>query len=331
MTRRHTLKSLAALGGAAVTGSLAPVRGAHAQSYPERPIRMIIAYSAGGATDVMARAMAPFIEKYLGNGARLVIENKTGAGGGIGFTQLVTAPADGYTIGFVNTPNLLTIPIERKSNFHWEQFELIGNVVDDPGNFSVHADSPIRTLDQLAAYARSRPGQVTVGTTGVGSDDHLAMLYFERIAKVKMLHVPFKGAADVRAAALGKQIDVAAVNIGEAMQAIKAGSALRNLGQMCQTRTDLAQDVPTFKEQGYNIEVSSLRGIAGPKGIPPEIRDRLVKAVQQTTADPDFLKINAGLYTQLRYLPPAQYRTVLRDNEAAFRQLWNEMPWGDAK
>ena len=323
--KRRTLQTLAALSAAGLGAS----RSAHAQTYPDRPIRMVIAYSAGGATDVTARAMAPFIEKYLGGGARLVVENRTGAGGGIGFAQLAAAPADGYTVGFINTPNVLTIPIERKSPFHWDQYDLIGNVVDDPGNFSVHADSPIRNLDQLAAFAKSRPGQVTVGTTGVGSDDHLAMLYFEKIAGVRMNHVPFKGAADVRAATLGKQIDVAAVNIGEAMQAIKAGSPLRNLGQMCPTRTELAPDVPTFKEQGYNIEMSSLRGIAAPKGLPAEVRERWVRAVAQTCTDPEFLKINTGLFTQMRYLAPAAYRTVLRDTEAQFRQLWTEMPWGD--
>ena len=325
--RRNIIKALA-LTAAAVVGLL-PVVAQAQGSYPDRPIKMIVAYSAAGATDVMARAMVPFIEKYLGGGAKIVVENRTGAGGAIGFGMLAAASADGYTIGFINTPNVLTIPIERKSAFTWESFDLIGNIVDDPGNFSVHTDSPIRTLDQLAAYAKSRPGQVTVGTTGVGSDDHLAMLYFERIAGVKMNHIPFKGAADVRAATLGKQIDVAAVNIGEALQAIKGGSPLRNLGQMSLKRTDLASDLPTFKEQGYDIEMSSLRGVAAPKGLPADVREKLVKAIGQVTRDPEFLKINAGLFTQLRYLDPDQYRTVMRDTETGFRKLWGEMPWGD--
>ncbi|HPU54123.1 MAG TPA: tripartite tricarboxylate transporter substrate binding protein, partial [Burkholderiaceae bacterium] len=237
-------KILTAIGPLAIAG-MTLVHSAAQAAYPERPIRMIVAYSAGGATDVTARAIAPFIEKYLGGGARIVIENRTGAGGAIGFAALAAAPPDGYTIGFINTPNLVTIPIERKSSFTWESFDLIGNVVDDPSNFSVLSSSPITTLDQLAAYARSKPGQVTVGTTGVGSDDHLAMLMFEKIAGVKMNHVPFKGAADVRAATLGKQIDVAAVNIGEALQATKGGAPFRNFGPMSVARTDLAPEIPT--------------------------------------------------------------------------------------
>lgn len=159
---RRFLKTTAPL----ALACLALVHGSASAAYPDRPIKMIVAYSAGGATDVTARAIAPFIEKYLGGGARIVIENRTGAGGAIGFTAIASAPPDGYTIGFVNTPNLLTIPIERKSSFTWEYFDLIGNVVDDPSNFSVPSSSPI-TTDQLAAYARSKPGQVTVGTTGL--------------------------------------------------------------------------------------------------------------------------------------------------------------------
>ena len=113
--RRNIIKALA-LTAAAVVGLL-PVVAQAQGSYPDRPIKMIVAYSAAGATDVMARAMVPFIEKYLGGGAKIVVENRTGAGGAIGFGMLAAAPADGYTIGFINTPNVLTIPIERKSAF----------------------------------------------------------------------------------------------------------------------------------------------------------------------------------------------------------------------
>ncbi|MEI8302011.1 MAG: tripartite tricarboxylate transporter substrate binding protein [Burkholderiales bacterium] len=300
-----------------------------ALAWPDRPIRMIVAYTAGGATDVTARAIAPFIERQLGPGARIIVENRTGAGGAIGFAALASAAPDGYTIGFINTPTVLTVPIERKVNFTWESYDLIGNVIDDPGNFAVLTSSSITNLDQLAAYARSRPGQVTVGTTGVGSDDHLAMLMFERIAKVKMVHVPFKGAADVRQATLGRQIDVAAVNIGEAQQAIKGGSPFRNLGQMSPVRTDIAPELPTFREQGYPIEMSSLRGIAAPRGLPADIRERLVTAVRRAAADPEFIRAAGAVFAPLRYLAPPEYAAVLRDADVQFRKLWGEMPWGE--
>jgi tripartite-type tricarboxylate transporter receptor subunit TctC len=298
-------------------------------AWPEKPIKIIVAYSPGGGTDIVARAMAPFIEKYLGGGVRIVLDNRPGAGGAIGFAALAAAPADGYTIGFINTPNVLTIPIERKTTFTWENFELLGNVVDDPGNFSVHASSSIKNLKDLAAYAKSKPGQVTVGTTGVGSDDHLAMMLFERAAGVKMNHVPYKGAADVRTAIISQQIDVAAINVGEALQAIKGGGAIRNLGQMSPARTNLSPDLPTFREQGYDIELSSLRGIAAPKGLPADVRERLVKAVEKAAADPEFQKQAVQYYAPLRFLAPPAYAKVLKDADAGFQQLWKEFPWTD--
>src|SRR5256885_10140493 len=298
-------------------------------AYPERPITMLIAYPPGGGTDLVGRALAPFIEKYLGGGARIVVVNRAGAGGEVGFAALANAAPDGYSIGFVNTPPLLTIPIERPAQFHWSRYEYIGNIIDDPCNFSVHAEMAVTNLRELAAYAKSRPGETTVGTTGIGSDDHIAMLKFERAAGVKMRHIPFKGSADVRAAILGKQIVVAAINIGEALQYQKGGTPLRNLVQMSPLRTDLAPDLPTAREQGYDIEMSSLRGLVAPKGIPPEVRDRLVKAVAQSVADPEFQARAAKFFAPMRYLAPADYEALVRDADVMYRAMWKEMPWAD--
>lgn len=301
---------------------------AHA-AYPEAPIKMIVAYGAGGGTDIIARVMAPYIAKYLGNNASVVVMNRAGAGGGIGFGEIANAAPDGYTIGFINTPNVLTIPIERKSNFHWQNFDLLGNVIDDPGNFSVHAESPIKNLADLVAYAKANPGAVTYGTTGIGSDDHLAALMFERAAGVKLTHVPFKGAAEVHNAIASRQIMMAAMNIGEALQYAKGGTPLRQLGQMSTNRTTLAPNVPTFKEQGYDIVMASLRGIAAPKGLPAPVREQLVNAIQKAAADPEFQAKSASYFAPLRYLPPARYDAELKEAEAGFKQLWNQMPWGD--
>jgi tripartite-type tricarboxylate transporter receptor subunit TctC len=298
-------------------------------AYPEQPIKMIVAYAAGGGTDIIARLMAQTMQKYLGSNASIVVINRPGAGGGIGFAEIARAQPDGYTIGFINTPNVLTIPIERKSTFHWQDFDLLGNIVDDPGNFSVHADSPIKNLAELVAYAKANPGKVTYGTTGIGSDDHLATLMFERAAGIKLTHVPFKGAAEVHNAIASKQILLAAMNIGEALQYQKGGTPLRHLGQMSEKRSSLAPNLPTFKEQGFDVVMASLRGVAAPKGLPPAVREQLVNAVQKATADPEFQAKAAGYFAPLRYLAPAAYAAELKGGEAGFRQLWQSMPWTD--
>jgi tripartite-type tricarboxylate transporter receptor subunit TctC len=298
-------------------------------AYPEQPIKMIVAYSAGGGTDLVARLLAQTLQKYLGANASVVVVNRPGAGGAIGFSELAGARPDGYTIGFINTPNVLTIPIERKSNFHWQQYDLLGNIVDDPGNFSVHADTPIKSMAELVAYAKANPEKVTYGTTGIGSDDHLAALLVERAAGVKLTHVPFKGTAEVHNAVASKQIMVAAMNIGEALQYQKGGTPLRHLGQMSEKRSGLAPQVPTFKEQGLNVIMASLRGVAAPKGLPPAVRDQLVQALQKAVADPEFQAKAAGMFAPLRYLEPQSYASELKDSEEGFKALWQTMPWTD--
>jgi tripartite-type tricarboxylate transporter receptor subunit TctC len=121
----------------AMAVGLAPgsVAAADDATYPNKPITLIVAFAAGGGSDLVVRLLAPYIEKELGNNARIVVSNKPGAGGAIGFSELARSAPDGYTIGLINTPNVLTIPIERKSAFTWRSFDLLGNIVDDPANF----------------------------------------------------------------------------------------------------------------------------------------------------------------------------------------------------
>ncbi|ASC67914.1 tripartite tricarboxylate transporter substrate binding protein [Achromobacter denitrificans] len=323
--KRHTLRALAALlAGAALYGGAAQAAG-----YPERPINLIVSYGPGGGTDLVARMMAPFLQKYLGADARIVVLNRPGAGGAIGFTELARAQPDGYTIGFINTPNLLTIPIERKSGFTWQSYDLLGNLIDDPGAFTVLNDNPMKTLADLSAYAKQNPGRATVGTTGTGSDDHLAMLRFERASGTTLSHIPYKGAGEVRGALAGGEIAIGAINVGEALQYQKGGTPLRFLGQMGKTRSAALPDVPTFKEQGYDFELASLRGLAAPKGLPEDVRAKLVDAVKRTVDDPAFQAKAGDMYAPLRYLPPAGYATELAAGEAEFRQLWKDAPWLD--
>ena len=314
------LSCVAALAAVAWSGSAAA-------QYPTKPITMLIAFAPGGGTDLIGRLIAPFIEKHLGNNARIVVTNRPGAGGGIGFAELAKATPDGYTIGFVNTPNMLSIPIERSATFGWQSYDLIGNLIDDPGAFALQNSTPIKNLKELAAYAKANPGKVTVGSTGVGSDDHIAMMFFERAAGVKMTHVPYKGSGETRAALVGGQIVVGAINVGEALSYIKGGSAINMIGQMSAKRTVLAPDTPTFAEQGFNIESASLRGLAAPKGLPVDIREKLVSAVAKAAADPEYIKKAGDLYAPIRYLAPKEYAIELEETDKQLRQLWKEMPW----
>ncbi|WP_206020279.1 tripartite tricarboxylate transporter substrate binding protein [Rhodovarius crocodyli] len=320
MKRRHLLSvATAALPGAALAQS-----GAQSGAWPQRPINMIVAFPAGGGTDVAARTVARFLERELGQ--PIVVNNRGGAAGDIGWTEMARSQPDGYTIGFINTPNVLTNPIERRTSYSLDNFAPIANIVDDPSSFFVKGDSPLRNVADLVAYARANPDSATYGTTGIGSDDHLAALALERVAGIKLTHVPFTGAAPVRTAVLGGQIMIGSMNMGEGIADMRNGQ-LRPLGQMSETRWSEAAEVPTFREQGFDLVQSSMRGLAAPAGVPAEVRTRLAQATEATIRNPEFRRLAAQQALPLRFLGPDEYATVLREERGRLEALWRAHPW----
>lgn len=315
--------AFAALGALAATIGIA---GTAAAEYPERPISMIVAASPGGGTDIMARTMVPFMEKYL-DGASITVINKPGAGTEIGATALAEAEADGYTIGMINLPHMIAIPIEREAVFSMlESFDPLANLVTDASAFNVSPDSDFQTLDDLVAYAKENPGAVTVGTTGVGGDDHLAMLLFEKAAGIEMTHVPFDSGAPVRAAVMGGHISVGSFNVSEAVDFVKEGK-LRTLGVMDAKRWSEAPDIPTFEEQGYKAELAAHRGMAAPKGVPADRLAMLRDAIAQTMADPEFQEKAKEQKLPLNYLDHTEYLALLQALDADMKAVWQEAPW----
>ncbi len=293
-------------------------------SFPERPITMIVAFAAGGGTDVAARTVARFMERDLGQ--PVVVVNRAGAGGEIGWAELARARPDGYTIGFTNTPNIITVPIERQARFRFEDFAPIANIVDDPGGLWVLADSPIRSVAELVAAARAAPGTIGYGTTGVGSDDHLAMLALQRQTGTEFLHVPFGGSSQVRTALLSKQLQLAVVNMGEGIADWRQG-LIRPLGQMAPQRWSGAAEVPTLRELGFDVVEGSMRGIGAPAGVPAPILQRLAQSVQRAMQDPEFQAAAQQQMLPLRYLGPDDYRTELLRVQRGYQQLWSQHPW----
>lgn len=294
--------------------------------YPERPISLIVAAAPGGGTDVMARALVPFLEKYLG-GATFTVINKPGAGTEIGATALAQAKPDGYTIGMTNSPHMLAIPIERKAAFNMlESFVPMANLVTDAAAFNVRSESQFKTLDDLVAYAKENPGIVTVGTSGIGGDDHLAMLMFERVAGIKLTHVPFPSGAPNRAAMLGGHIDIGSFNVSEAIEYVKEGK-VRCLGVMANKRWEMAPDIPTFKEQGYDVLMDAGRGIAAPAGIPEDRLAKLQDALDKAIADKEFVETAKKMKIPMDYVTGPEYIESLKAKDAELRAIWESDPW----
>lgn len=295
----------------------------------ERPIEVIVPYPPGGGVDSMTRFVTPFVQNHL-PGARFVIINRPGAGGQLGWEAAQSAAPDGFTLAATSVPALLTYPIERQTRYQALRFSFIANVVDDPGGIFVVPNSPIRTLADLAAAARTRPGTISYGSTGIGSDDHLLMIGFEEIAQLRpMNHVPFNGMAPEATALLGGHIDVGVFNMSEGL-ALLRDNRIRCLGQAAASRWSETPDVPTFREQGFDLISGATRGIVAPPNLPEPIRLRLEEAFRAALADPGIGREAQRLGLPLRPLIGSAYREEMEREERALRALWQRRPWRDA-
>lgn len=273
---------------AALLGAAAMATPSAAQ-FPTRDITMIIGFSAGGGTDVMARTMAPFMERHLGGGVNIIVENRPGAGGERGFTAIAQATPDGYTLGMVNIPAFITPLIQREPAYTLESFAALGNVVSDPASLVVRTDSQFQTLEDFVEYVRENPGVTPVGNSAIGGAMHTSLLRFLQGEDLNVIHVPFPGGGPSRTALLGGHVAAGIMGLGEAAPLHNNGQ-LRVLATMAAERRPEAPDVPTFVELGYSIVSGSDRGMAAPAGVPEDILARLAEAVRLTVEDPAFLE-----------------------------------------
>ncbi|CAN0190852.1 unnamed protein product, partial [Chrysoparadoxa australica] len=200
---------------AAIAGAMILTAGIAQAEYPEKPIEVIVGYSAGGGTDVMARTTMPFIEKYLGNGASIVVKNMPGASGQIGVTKAATSEPDGYTLGTFNLPGMMARTIDREAGYSADSFTYIANVVNDPNVIVTPKSSGIDTLDKLIAKAKEEPGAVTVGMSSLGGDDHFALIKLQSQTGTEFTIVPFKGSAPARTAVMGGHVQMGIFNVSE--------------------------------------------------------------------------------------------------------------------
>lgn len=298
---------------------------APALAWPDKPIEIVVGFAPGGGTDVTARTLATFLGKALGGS--VIVVNKPGASGAIGLSQVARAKPDGYTLGMTNMPGLLTLPIERDAGFKATDFAYLANLVRDPSAFSVAAASPYKNIGDLVAAAKQAPGTISYGSTGVGTDDHLALVMFEERTGAKLLHVPFNGAGPLRAAILGGHVAIGGLNLGEVMP--HTGKGMRVLAQASGIRSRLGPDASTFKEQNVDLVFASERGVVAPKGLPVEVEQRLAAALRKVAEDPEFQNQMKTQFTEMDYLSGADWKKRLEHADAGFRQMWAKKPWSD--
>lgn len=260
-----------------------------AKGYPEKPIRLIVPYAAGGSTDQLARIIQKPMSEYLGQ--PVVVENKPGAGGAIGTDLVAKSAPDGYTLVFGNTGPNAVIQLMRKVPYDpLRDLRPISTVAITPMILAVPADSPVRSMKEFLAYARKQGTSMNIGSVGNGSLSHLTSEYFNEMAGLKMQHVPYNGGAPLMAAFLGGQVQAAFVTGLDGAVMVGSGK-VRYLAVATPGRADvvpglpaMAEDVPGFKSQAWF-------GVLAPKGIPPDVEKKLRDAIAKAVAQPDVRKI----------------------------------------
>ena len=257
-----------------------------AASYPSKPINMIIAFTAGGSSDVQARIMQKYWNKFVDQQWTFVY--KPGAGGAIGFGEIALAKKDGYTIGGINIPHLIIQPLAQKAQFKVTDFDYICQVVNDPQAVVVRKDSPHKSVQELFDYAKANPGKLKVGLVGPNSGHHLMYLEVQEKFGFPVTPVFYKGAADQNAAVLGGEIDAMFGNLNDVMRSIEE---LNVLALAAEKRDAMfLPDVPTMKEQGFDIVSDIRRAFVAPKGIKAEQLAFLRDVFKKICEDPEYLK-----------------------------------------
>ncbi|MEM8792671.1 MAG: tripartite tricarboxylate transporter substrate binding protein [Pseudomonadota bacterium] len=255
-----------------------------ADTYPDRPVMLMVSYGAGGATDFQARIVTMTAGNEDALGMPIAIINKPGAGGRVGWNWFATqAEADGYTLAAYNIPHFIAQSIKGGVEYSKDSFEPIANWGADPAVFVVAADSPMNSMADVVEFARANPGKLTFSGAGLFVGHHIAALQIEKAAGVKMAYIPTKGggAAAMKAVIAG-DVMAGVNNLSDAFRAREAGN-VKILGVADLERNEFLPDVPTMKEQGLDVDNSSVnfRGIMVPKGTPQEVVDKLAATVPE--------------------------------------------------
>ena len=288
-----------------------------AADFPTKEVQIIVPWAAGGATDLIFRALAVPTEKYLGKA--VIVVNRPGGGGAVGYTEAAQASPDGHTVVSAITP-LTILPHQVKTAFTYKSFDPIINVSTDPSMFLARPDASWKDLKEFVSYAKQNPDMVTVGNSGAGGGVHLVALAFEKAAGVKFNHIPFSGGGPSVTALLGGHINVVSVSPPEGISQVQAGK-LKILALFADKRLAMFPDVPTVKEQGINFAMGMWRGLAAPKGAPPDALKKLHAAFKQGMEDPAFKKSAADMAVSIHYMGPEDFGKLMASEDKVYADL----------
>jgi tripartite-type tricarboxylate transporter receptor subunit TctC len=311
--RRLTL----ALGALAATA--ASRARAQAGAWPARPVRLVVAYPPGGPVDTVARAMAAKLTEQLGQ--TVIVDNRPGGNGVVGTEHVVRSAPDGYTLLLCTTPLSIHETLYPKMPYQAPRdFTLAASIASGPQALVVGTATPVHSLQELIATAKSQPGRLSYASPGGGGANHLAAEMLKSMAGLDVLHVPYKGGGPAEIDVIAGRVTFMFASLPQAMTQVKAGR-LRALAVTSPRRVSLAPDLPTMAEAVPGFEVSSWYGIAGPAGLPKEVVDRLQAEVGRAIAAPDTRERRAAPRVAPRALAPEAFADFVRRDVARWAKV----------
>ena len=299
---------------------------AHAAWPSDAPINVTVGFAPGGSTDVMVRALAPFIAKHLGDNAQIVIQNRPGASGELAISSVMRAKPDGYSLVVVNMPGYFFVPMYRKSSYTTKDLTLLARVVSDPTIMVTRKDSKLGDLKQVLAALKAAPKSISAGHNGVGTNGHLAMARLEAAAGVKFNAIPYNGTAQQKTALGSSTLDIGFLAASEVPDAEHEATPMRLLAQFTRQKVQRIAGVPSTFELGLPVEMTAERGFAAPNGVPAPILARLEKAIEAAMKDPEYLKAARNDAPFLSFLGGADWTHQLEQERRAYEEIAHTLP-----
>jgi tripartite-type tricarboxylate transporter receptor subunit TctC len=322
-TARRSLAVAGTVCVAALLAAFATIPAVQAQDWPGKPVRMIAPFAAGGATDALARIVGQrMTERY---GQPVLVENRAGAGGNLGAELVARAAPDGYVLLLGGVPHAIGMSLYRNPGYDLaKDLAAVANLAAFPSMIAVHPTLPVKSVKELIALARARPGELTFGSAGNGSPNHMALELFNSMAKTRMVHVPYKGTGQMIGDLAGGHVQLASVGFPAALPLVKAGR-LRVLAVTSRARSPLLPEVPTVAEQGLTgFDVSSWYGVFAPAALPRALVQRLNTELTAMLGVPEVKEKLAGLGAEPMPMAPDEFARFVREEIALWARIVKE-------
>lgn len=297
-------------------------QGQQETKYPTKGIEVNVGYSAGGATDIAARLVAPFLEKELGQPVTVI--NKPGAGGEIAHSALAKATPDGYYLGFIHAPATISITLNRNASYKLSDFVIIGNVIYHENLIVATPNSRFKTIQDVIAEAKKSPKSITMGNSGAYADDHLASLALQNKVGIQFEDTMFSGTAPSLVALLGGHIDLVMCNVADIVDKVRQNQVVV-LATLGAERNPLFPNTPTMKELGYDVQMGNYTTLAAPTGTPQYIIDKLRESLKKVCTSSEYIAKAKDMGLPIKYFSAEETEKIYADQTERLKKLWTDL------